>query len=58
MYNNQVSKKEEEGYWFVAFANFPGVNTPNTADFKANMNWEKMHIAQHNIVLPKYGYNR
>jgi len=52
MCNNQVSKKEEEGYWFVAFANFPGVNTPNTADFKANVNWEKMHIstALHSIT--------
>ena len=52
MFNSQVFKKEEEGYWFVAFANFPGVNTPKTADFKANMNWEKMHIstALHSIT--------
>lgn len=34
---NQLSKKEKKKPWFLAFADFCGINTPTEVSFKQSM---------------------
>lgn len=52
------SKKREKSVDFVAFPNFPDINTPHGLFQYTNMSWEEMYSSTEPHILPKYEYNR